>query len=148
MTCAKQIWTLLWTRALSKLFLLMLPGYRVPMTEGAKVSGNLKSTMKERYSPTFQRNEWRFCIIQRFIFLVKWITTKVKTIVYVTVSLHLRKCNRIIKKNRALYIKFFNNTFVIKVARQLFGKKWLLREFGFVFRLFNQTPGNLKYSTH
>ena len=41
--------------------------------------------------------------------------TKAKTIVYVNVNLHFQ--------NRALCIKFFSSTFLVKVARQLFPKK-------------------------
>ena len=37
---------------------------------------------------------------------------------------------------------FFGNSFVVKVARQLFRKKWFCENSTF----FNQTPGNLKYS--
>ena len=57
-------------------------------------------------------------------FLVKWIKTKAKTIVYANVSLHLRKCNCIVKKQSSLY-KLFSNT--LKVARQLFPKKSFVR---------------------
>ena len=57
-------------------------------------------------------------------FLVEWIKTKAKTIVYANVSLHLRKCNCIVKKQSSLY-KLFSNT--LKVARQLFPKKSFVR---------------------
>ena len=49
---------------------------------------------------------------------------KVKTIVYANVSLYSRKCNCVVKKQSSL--KFFSNTFIVKVNRQIFLTKDLL----------------------
>ena len=45
---------------------------------------------------------------------------------FTNVSLHLRKCNCVVKKQSSLY-KFFSNTFVVKVAKQLFPRKAFVR---------------------
>ena len=94
------------TRALSKLFYVSNRDIEFLWPKELRFQEILWIIWKIGSLPTFQSKKRRFCIIKSFIFPVKWIKAKAKTVVYANASLHFRKCNWLVKKQSSLYQVF------------------------------------------